>query len=317
MNRNHQILAVVLVVQIALSVIVFWPKSAAISEGKPFFPDLEATGIVAIAITDNQGKTITLRQITGDWVLPAADDYPAQADRITPVLDKITGLNTQRLVTRTDASHKRLQVAEDDFQRRIDFETTDGAKHTLYLGSSPRYGANHVRADGKSETYLTNELTAWELSVTATSWVDSTYFSIEKDLLTQVTLENANGTFDFRKDDEGNWVLAGLTAGEELSADKVNQMINKATSVILMEPLGKQKLAEYGLDNPQAVVTLKTAAQTVTLLVGAQDPSDKSYVVHSSTSPYHVSVAEYNISPLVENARSDFLEPEATPSPAA
>jgi len=315
MNRNHQILAAILAIQIALSVIVLWPKPATTGESEPFFPDLQATDIVALTIIDNQGKAITLRQVAGKWVLPEADDYPAKADSITPVLDKIVGLNTQRLVTRTDASHKRLQVAEDDFMRCVDLETAGGAKHTFYVGSSPRYGANHVRVDGRSETYLTNDLTAWELNVNPTSWVDSTYLSIERDQLTEVILENANGTFAFTKDDEGNWSLAGLAAGEQLSADNVNRLVNKASSVILTKPLGKQKLAEYGLDTPQAVVTLKTADQTVTLLIGAQDPNDNSYVVHVSTSPYYVRVAEYNAKPLVENARSDFLEPEATPTP--
>ena len=315
MNRNQQILAVVLAIQIILGIIVFWPKPAGIDEGESFFPGLQAGDIVAVTITDNEGKAITMRQLAGDWVLPEAGDYPAEADKITPVLDKIAGLNTQRLVTRTDASHERLQVAVDDFMRRVDLETTDGAKHALYVGSSPQYGANHVRVGGRDETYLTDDLTAWELSVTATSWVDSTYLDIEEDRLTQVILENVNGTFDFTREDGGDWVLDGLAAGEQLSADRVSSVISKVSSVILMEPLGQQKLAEYGLDNPQAIVTLVTADQTVTLLIGAQDPGDKSYVVHASTSPYYVSVSEYNAQPLVENTRIDFLEPEATPTP--
>lgn len=315
MNRNQQILAVVLVVQIILGIIVFWPEPAGIDGGEPFFPGLQATDIVAMTITDNAGEVITMRQLAGDWVLPEVGDYPVELDKIIPVLDKIVELDTQRLVTRTDASHERLQVAVDGFMRSVDLETADGTKHALYVGSSPQYGANHVRVGGRDETYLTDDLTAWELSVTATSWVDSTYLNIEQDRLTHVILENINGTFGFTKEDEGAWVLDGLAAGEQLSADRVSNVINKVSSVILMEPLGQQKLAEYGLDDPQAIVTIVTAEQTVTLLVGVQDPDDNSYVVHASTSPYYVSVAEYNAQPLVENMRNDFLEPEATPTP--
>ena len=315
MNRNQQILAVVLVVQIILGIIVFWPEPAGIDGGEPFFPGLQATDIVAMTITDNEGEVITMRQLAGDWVLPEVGDYPVELDKIIPVLDKIVELDTQRLVTRTDASHERLQVAVDGFMRSVDLETTDGTKHALYVGSSPQYGANHVRVGGRDETYLTDDLTAWELSVTASSWVNSTYLNIEQDRLTHVILENMNGTFGFTKEDEGDWVLDGLAAGEQLSAERVSSVINKVSSVILTEPLGQQKLAEYGLDDPQAIVTLVTADQTVTLLVGVQDPDDKSYVVHASTSAYYVNVAEYNAQPLVENTRSDFLEPEATPTP--
>jgi len=315
MNRNQQILAVVLAIQIILGIIVFWPKPGGMDDGESFFPGMQATDIVAVTITDNQGKAIRMRQLAGDWVLPEAGDYPAEADKITPVLDKIVGLNTQRLVTRTDASHERLQVAVDDFMRRVDLETADGARHALYVGSSPQYGAHHVRVGGRDETYLTDDLTAWELNVTATSWVDSTYLNIEKDRLTHVIVENVNGTFGFTREDGGDWVLDGLAEGEQLSAERVSSVVNKASSVMLTTPLGQQELAEYGLDNPQAIVTLVTADQTFSLLIGAQDPDDKSYVVHASTSPYYVSVSEYNAQPLVENTRSDFLEPEATPTP--
>ncbi len=314
MNRNQQILAAVLVSQVVLSIIIFWPK-AATSRIEPLVSDLEVEDIVSMTVTDADGKMIEVRKVTGNWVLPSADDYPAKADKITPVLDKIKDLTTRSLVTRTSASHKRLQVAPDDFLWRVDLEMADGAKHTLYLGSSPSYGTCHVRGEGKNETYLSSDLSPWDLGSTAVSWVDASYFAFPQDELTQVTLENANGTFTFTKDAEGAWTLTGLAAGEELSSDKVNTVVNKAASVTLTTPLGKEKLTAYGLDNPAAIVTLKTEEQTVTLLVGAQDPDDKSYVVHVSTSPYYVRVAEYSVKPLVENARSDFLQPTPTPSP--
>ena len=127
MKRHNRILASILILQIILSVVVFWPRPVATGASEPLFPGLEADDIVALTIADGEGKSITLARLPspevgrgaggegrGDWVLPDADDYPAQADKITPLLDKIVGLTTARLVTRTDASHKRLQVAPND-----------------------------------------------------------------------------------------------------------------------------------------------------------------------------------------------------------
>jgi hypothetical protein len=314
MNRTQQILAAVLVVQIVLSAIVLWPR-AATGGIESLFPDLEAESIVAMTITDDQGKAIELRQVMGEWVLPEADDYAAKADNITSVVDKIAGLTTQRLVTRTDASHKRLQVAANDFLRRVDLETGDGAEHTLYLGSSPSYGTSHVRVDGRDETYLTNDLTQWDLNATPSSWVDVAYFSVPQDEISQVTLENANGTFEFTKDDQGNWTLADLVVPEQLDTAEISSLISRVTSVTMLRPLGKEELAEYGMDDPSAVVTLKKDGETITLLVGAQDPADSSYVVKVSTSPYYVRVGDYNARALVENTRADFLQPPPTPTP--
>jgi len=337
MKRYNQILTGILVIQIALSVVVFWPESAA-TGGEPLFPDLEAGDIVSLTITDADGNSIALAQLPsptspptlggtegrqrgaggegrGDWVLPDAGDYPAQADKVTPLLEKIAGLTTGRLVARTDASHRRLQVAPDDFVSRIQFETADGAKHVLYLGSSPSYGATHFRLDGQSETYLTSDVSTWDANSSAASWIDTSYVSLDKERLTRVTLENTNGTFVFIRDDAGEWAMAGLEASEELASGKVTTLVNRATSVTLLRPLGTEEDAAYGLDDPLATVTLEMGDETVTLQVGAQDADDSSYVVKSSASPYYVRVAEYNVKPLVENRRDDFLQLPPTPTP--
>jgi hypothetical protein len=302
MKRHNQILAGILVVQIILSVFVFWPRSAATGASEPLFLELEASDIVALTITD-------------DWVLPDADDYPAQADKITPLLDKIVGLTTGRLVTRTDASHKRLQVSPDDFACRIDFETADGTKRTLYLGSSPSYGATHFRVEGQSETYLTSELSIWEAKAEAASWVDTAYLSVPQDGITKLTLESANGTFTFIKNDEGKWTMDGLAADETLDEAKVTSLIGQAASVNMIEPLGKEERAAYGMDEPNAVVTVETGDKTITLRVGAKEPDANRYIVISSESPYYVRVYEYSVRDFVEKTRDDFLQSPPTPTP--
>ena len=315
MKRQHQILAAALAIQIALSVFVFWPKGAATGGSELLFPELETGDVVALTITDDQGHSTPLRKSGEEWVLPDADDYPAKADQIMPVLEKIAALNTGRLVTRTDASHRRLRVAADDFMRRVDFETADGAEYTIYVGTSPSYGASHFRLDGQDETYLTGELSSWEVNAAPESWVDTTYFVIDQEELTQVTLENANGTFTFTKDDEGNWTLEGLEDGEELAQTNVNTAVSRATLVTLQEPLGKTEQSAYGLDDPLATVTIEAGERTIVLRVGAQDPDDDSHAVKVSESPYYVRVSQHNVQPLVENARDDFIQPPATPTP--
>ena len=190
-------------------------------------------------------------------------------------------------------------------------------KRTLYLGSSPTYGATHFRLDGQSETYLTGELSTWETKADAVSWVDTAYLSVPQDDITKMTLKNANGTFTFTKDGEGTWTMDGLAADETPDEAKVTALIQRAASVNMISPLGKEKLAAYGMDQPNAVVTLETDDKTITLHVGAQDPDDNSYVVISSESPYYVRVSEYSVKDLVEKTRDDFLQEPPTPTPEA
>ena len=313
MKRHHLILAGILVIQIALSAVVFWPKAAASAGREPIFPDLEAGDIVALTITDADGNAVALRQAGEDWVLPDADDYPAEANKITPFREKIVGLTTGRLVTRTDASHKRLQVHPNDFVRRIDFETADGTTRTLYLGSAPSYGTIHFRVDGQSEVYLASDITTYDTNATVSSWVNTTYLSIAQDDVTAMTLENGNGTFTFARGGEGTWMMDGLAADETLNEAQVNAVLRRGAFVTMVEPLGKTEQPAYGMDVPSAVVTLETAEKTVTLRVGARDSEDNSYVVISSESPYYARIAEFGARELVEFTRDDFLQTEPTP----
>ena len=317
MKRYNQILVGILVVQIIVSIVVFWPKSATTGGGKPVFPDLKRDDVIGLTITDADGKHIALQKVTRAWVLPDADEYPAQEEKINNLLDKIAGLTTDRLVTRTGASHKRLQVASDDFVRRVEFEMTDSKRHNLYLGSSPRYGATHFRSDGQSETYLTNDVSTFDANATATSWTDTSYLNIPQEEITKMTLENGQGQFTFTKDTESNWTLAGLAADETLDEGEVTSLVQRASSVNMTMPLGKDAQAAYGMEEPSAVVSLDVGDKRVTLQVGAQDSSDKSYVIISSESPYYVRVSEFSVKTLVENTRDDLLQLPPTPTPVA
>lgn len=315
MNRTQQILAAVLVVQIILSIILFWPRTVTTGAGGPLFPDLKTADIVAMTIVDNEGKSLQLRQVTGNWVLPAADDYPLKAERITQALDKIVGLNTRRLVAHTESSHKRLQVASDNFLVRLDLETAGGAKYSLFLGSSPSYGSTHVRLDGRNETYLASNLIPWEFSTAPATWIDTSYLSVPKDEVSQITIVNPKGTYTLQKDAAGTWTLADQAPGEEPTKETVNLIVTRATSVTMVKPLGKQERPEYGMDKPVAVVTLQKGEEIITLHIGAQDTSDNTYVMKSSTSPYYVRVGDYMVKPLVEYGRRDLFPPEVTPTP--
>ena len=315
MTRQQRILAGVLVFQLVLSVLVFWPRQGGSAAAEPVFPDLKPEDVVSLTITDDQGKSLTLARKGDGWVLPAADDFPVKETTVTSILEKLTRLNRVTLVTRTADSHKQLKVAEDVFMRRLDFKTADGTSHTVFLGTAPRYTATHFRVDGETETYQTTELATWELNTQPNNWIDTTYVDLDAAQLEKVTLENAQGTFVLVRDGD-TWTLADLGEGEEIAPGKTNALVRNATSLTVLEPLGKTEQVSYGLAEPKAVVTLEMQDGTVhTLTVGAESAEGDSYVVKYSDSPYYVRVASYAVKAMVENGHQDFLREPPTPVP--
>ncbi|MBN2004589.1 MAG: DUF4340 domain-containing protein [Anaerolineae bacterium] len=313
MKRIQQILAGVLAVQIIIGVIVFWPRSAGGVAGKAVLPDFKVDDVVALTLTNDQLQALKLTKVNGEWGLADNEQYPVKSESVTALLEKLTRLNTSSLVANTEASQRQLQVASDTFVRRLEIEMQDGTKQIIYLGSSPRYTATHFRMGGQKETYLTTEITTWEVNPTVTSWIDTVYGKVDQSTLTQVVLENANGTFTFVKEGEA-WQMLGLAEGDTAAAGKVTEIVTKASQVTILRPLGKTEKPEYGMSAPLATVTLTAADKTYTLKVGAQDPTDSSYIVSSSESPYYVAVASYGVSPLVNNTYESFLETPATPT---
>jgi hypothetical protein len=313
-ERWNQILVGILVLQALLCVVVFWPRRAA-SGGEPLLPGLKATDVVALTIADNEGHTLILRRSDEGWVLPEVDDYPADGGKVSALLSKLAGLTTRRLITRTAASHRQLDVADEDFVRRIDLETAQGQQFRLYLGSSPQFDTIHVRVAGQDATYLATGLRAGDAQATAISWVDPVYLKLDSSEVQTVTLSNRNGTLRFVRGTDGNWTLEGLAPEESADRAHISALVQTVTSLRMTQPLGKESRPEYGMDAPTALVTIQTATETITLTVGAQDPEDKTYVVISSKSPYYVRVTEAVARDLVERGRDYFLQPPATPTP--
>jgi hypothetical protein len=319
MTKRNWILTAVLAVQVLVIAVIFWPRDTASGEqDRGLFPGLETDRVAALTITEGDGSTLRLAKQAGGWVLPEADDYPVQDDKVPPLLAKIVALQADRLVTQTGDSHKRLKVADEDFERHIELELADGTRHHLYVGTSPSFGATHVRAGDQDQVYLTSEISAYDADSASTRWVDSVYFTVPNEELVALTLENSNGTFEFAREGD-TWTMAGLAEDEEFDEPTFLTLVGRVNSIPMLRPLGTEDQVAYGLGEPNAVVTVKAESgeageRTYTLRVGAQEPEDLSYVVISSESPYHVRVSEYTVKDFVEKGRQDFLVPPATPT---
>jgi hypothetical protein len=189
------------------------------------------------------------------------------------------------------------------------------------LGTSGGAGSSHVRLGGQDQVYLVNALSYTGIGADAASWTNPAYLVVPQEDVNKLTLSNANGRWSFDKGGDGQWTLQGLAAGETLNPQGVEDLLRAASYITLARPLGKTEDPAYGLAQPLAVVTLVAKAEggdkTYTLTIGAQDPTDKTYVVKSSESPYYVRVGEFGLKDLVERKREGFLAAPPTAVPAS
>jgi hypothetical protein len=231
---------------------------------------------------------------------------------VAELLEKLVALKTGRLVAETEESHARLKVADDAYVSRVELLLDDNSLRTLYVGSSPSYGAGHVRVAEQDEVYLVTDLSSTDVSTQLSSWIDTSYLSLNAQEFVSAKLENQNGSFEFFKDGD-EWTMDGLEEGETASSSNISSLVSRAASVRMVRPLGTESKPSYGLQAPNAVLVIRAQSaegteSTYTVYVGAQRLEDGSYVLKASESPYYVRVAEYTAQDWVEKTREDFLE---------
>lgn len=313
-RRGHTALVIALLVQVALGLAVFWPRPSSRAEAGPLLSGFKPEEVTKITLRDAQGATLILER-QGDWVLADTDGFPAKAETVNGFLNKLASVRTNRLVARTEASQRQLRVAADAYEREITLQMTSGETQTVYLGTSPGYGVTHIRLGGQAETYLTDALTVWNVGTAPASWIDATYVSVPQAEAQRIVIQNAHGQFALVKKAENAWTLEDLAEGETLNEALVNSLASRALSLYMLRPLGKDPKPEYGLDQPQATLSVEAGEKSLSLAIG-QRAEDGSYVIKSSASPYYVRASEYTVQDFVEKARADLLQPPATPTPA-
>ncbi|MFZ5759159.1 MAG: DUF4340 domain-containing protein [Thermodesulfobacteriota bacterium] len=310
-KTTNRILAILLIAQLGLIVLAFWPR-----EHKPaataLINDLGADAVREMILADDQGKSLTLKKDeSGQWF---ADDgvspaLPADAKLLEKTLASLTGLQSQRLVTRTRASHVRLQVDDQAFARKVTLRGDSDTVRTLFLGTAPGQQNIHVRAEGSDDVYLARGISAWELTTERDSWLARDYLLVDRDKVQEVRLQNGHNDLTLKKTEKG-WLLAAAeTEVVPTSTEALDSLLQRATRLTLTTYLGTDK-PEMALD--AATLTLVTEKETVTVEIGAKNDKDPVHVVKSSASPYYVTVSDYQIAPLLDATVDSLKDPAQT-----
>lgn len=314
-RRWQGILLGLLLIQVLLVALVYWPRQGAQAGlAEPLLEGDITQRVVQMTIQDSEENAVRLLHEAQAWVLPDAGDYPADDEKINAFLEKLAAVTTGSSVATSPDSHQRLQVAERDFERKVDL-ALEGGRHTvLYLGSSPNFGAIHIRREGDDVVYLTTEVAAFDAAATADAWIDPVYVSIQQEEVRAVTIQNSSGEWTLVRMEEGEWSLTDLSGDETVDQSAVTSLLNRVTVVRMTEPVSDEMDASYGFDEPSAEVTVRTAEETFRWKVGALDTQGEAYYVKSDASAYVVKVSATNVEPLLTNAREDVLLPPATPT---
>ncbi|MBU0673843.1 MAG: DUF4340 domain-containing protein [Proteobacteria bacterium] len=310
MNKRNTILLALLVAQLAIIGFIARPGRNPLPAETVLFEGLQTAEVTRFVITDDGEKSLQVNRDKGPWQVSLGEGvmYDADTDKIEAFLEKIQGLKSSRLVTRTAGGHDRLKVGETKYSRRIELTLKNGKQLVVFLGSAPNYKSIHVRRGGEDPVYLVKDFSAWEAAADGSAWWQSRYLSVVPDQLREVTITNGQGKLNLLRGEEGDsWHLADQLE-TPLAKESLNTFLENVSQVSLSAVVLEEKDRPTG--EPLAEMTLKTVDHRVSIQIWDRPDEKSDYFAKSSDSEFYVRVGPYAVGDILSGNAAKLIEKE-------
>lgn len=172
-------LFILLIVQLALAIAIYTYRSNAQPEveAKPL-AEFNIENVDKWVISDANSQ-VTLVKSVDSWQLPDLHQLPVDEQKLDGLVEKLKGTKLTWPVATTESSHERFEVAENKFQRRLEFFEGDKKAGEIFLGTSPGFKKVHVRRAGDKDIYAV-ELSSFELASVTKDWLDTSLLTVKQ-----------------------------------------------------------------------------------------------------------------------------------------
>jgi hypothetical protein len=319
MANIHATLGGLLVGQIALAAIMWWPQGDTAVELKPLVPG-GAGAITKLSVTrsGDDAKPVELIEKDEHWYIASEGEYPADDAKVAEMTDALGKIQLGAPIATQKESYAKLKVDEKEFGRKVTF-TADGAEHTLLIGAA-KSKAIYLRIDGAPEVYLAKGPSEFVFKDAARTVWKTNYVEFDKTKATSFAITKGGTTWSFKKDADV-WKLEGGAEGDVARSSKIEELVGKAAALRLSEPVGKEVKPEYGLETGVRVdYAVSDGDQTTSgsFRIGAL--ADAKHYAQATGNSFVVFVPEYTAKDLYAVTAETLLETiggvATTPTPA-
>ncbi|MFY8350674.1 DUF4340 domain-containing protein [Pseudoalteromonas sp. SSM20] len=179
MNKAVTILSVALGAQVILAGALFYNGQNSFETQAPVsLLSLEQHAISEITLQEGDNdKPLTLVKNGADWHLAEYPNLPLLDYKVSALTDTLINSKVNWPVSRTQASHERFKVADDNFEKRITYKLGDD-KVDILLGESPSFKKLYVR-NGDNNDVFTIEFSGYQLNVDKNDWLSKSLLSVK------------------------------------------------------------------------------------------------------------------------------------------
>ncbi|GAB4353553.1 MAG: hypothetical protein Kow006_18750 [Gammaproteobacteria bacterium] len=286
MKRFNTTLALLLGAQLLLAAGLYWAQRPAAEPGaaEPLL-SFDAGAVDRVVIAADGGSEATLVKRDGVWRLPDYHDLPADADKVTSMLEKLGRLKGGWPVATTESARERFDVDEKRYQRLITLYDGDEVLGKIYLGTSPGFRQVHARREDSEEIFAV-AFNSYEAPGKDSEWFD-------KELLRPTGEIEAIEAPDFAViKTEGQWTLREKKKGEAIVAEKVDELIRDLKGVWAIEAADDATAERLSGQAPERRLKLKTRDRQIEYRLYKE--GDDHFLARSDLDrPFKVSKSDY------------------------
>jgi len=153
MTRTLTPLLLILLIQCALVITVYWPSATTDEVPSEQMAPFGRERVDKVIVGDKFDNETVLQKIGERWILPELEGLPADSAMVDKLLDALTGGNTGWPVADSVAARQRFQVASYHYRRRITLLEDDNVLGNFLLGTSPGYRKVYARNEAQGAIY--------------------------------------------------------------------------------------------------------------------------------------------------------------------
>lgn len=243
MNKNYLLGGLLAIQAVAGYVILAGGGDLKEHSGIQKLVDFDRDALDGIKIEDADGNVAELKLVDDSWV--TADDFPADADRVDRLLDRLVELEHGLAIASSSSAAARFEVSEDAFQRRVELLDGDKTLGSIYLGTGAGARRSHVRLADENSIY-TATIGTFDLPAEISEWQDKTVLNLDFDSVHSVefeglTVSRVESEGDESESDEAadsdapEWTVESLADEEIFDYDGFESALRSLTSLRINE----------------------------------------------------------------------------------
>ena len=221
--------------------------------------------ITHVKLTRPEG-VLEFEKKEGEWAMTAPVSVGAESSKVDAIVDRFEGLRIEEAELGKNLGDYGL---DDEHRTEVRLEKADGSAYTVYIGKDTAAGyKTYAQVPGDPAAHVVDNQVASLVSKAAEDFRDRNLLSFAAGGANRLTIEQGGAKTILRKDDSGWWVG---DKGPRADAKVVEDYVSAITLMKVESFLDGKTLADEGLDNPFATVTVEDEGGTHTLRIATPD----------------------------------------------